>query len=175
MREITDVESTLFNVMFETRSEAQSLADEQLAEMTLTEYTSKTLEITLNVQRNASEYKKLSILQKKDYLSLLFKHFCDEYKAESSYHVIEYCKDGEPHLHGYVNLKIPDKVLSCGTTEVLRMYARTIFISLPRIMYKQFATANIDIRLQRFKTTGLCINMKSVLEEGWINYMKKTH
>lgn len=176
MREITNEESKLMDVMFETRSQRKSLADDaQLAEMTLNEYTSKTLEITINVQRNAREYKRLNILQKKEYLSALFKHFCEEYKAESSYHVIEYCKDGEPHLHGYVNVKIPDKVLSIGITEVLRMYARTLYLELPRVMFKQWATADIDIHLSRFRATGVCINMKSVLEQGWEDYIKKTH
>lgn len=176
MRELSNEEIIFLDDMFDTRSQRKSLADDaQLAGMSISKYTSKTLEITLNVQRNSAEYKKLNIEQKKEYLSEIFGQFCKEFMAESSYHVIEYCKDGEPHLHGYVNLRIPDKIMSYGITEILRMYARAFYMRLPRIMFKQWATADINIHLSRFKATGLCINMKSYLEQGWQDYMKKTH
>lgn len=178
-REMNHEESECFESMFNMRSNTELNSEGGLGRNMLNkqddESSDITLEITINVQRNAAEYKKLGLPGKIKYLYEVFRNFCKEYGSKNCHHVIEYCQDGEPHLHGYASVVLPDKVMAVGGIEqVLRMYARSLFLHLPRVMFKQFGTAQIDTRLKRYKTAGLCINMKSVLEQGWTEYMNKT-
>lgn len=177
MKLMTDIESSLFNNMFEGVA-PQSLADEDLAEICLKnkeqdETETTYLELTVNVPPRSKEYNKLSVLEKVRYYQLLLDLFCKQYNAVNSYHTIEYCKNGNPHMHAYIELEVPSKIYIAGTAEVLRMFAKTIFLELPRQCYKQWSCAKIDERLKLISTPSVHINIKNSLSQGWVDYINK--
>lgn len=178
MKLMSEEKSANFNRMFECEA-PQAFTAEDLAEICLKnkardETESYTLELTINCPPSAKEYKKLSLLAKIEYYKALFDAFCKEHNAGQSQYIIEYCRSGNPHLHAYVNVKIPSKIMFAGTEELLRMFARFIFLQLPRTCFKQFATAKIDERLKVFTSPAVHINMKDYLSQGWVDYMNKT-
>jgi len=152
--------------------EAQSLADEQFAEPLVN--SKYVIELTLNMPYHIPFFKKKTIDQKKHYLIILFLNLCCEYNSKCYKYVIEYCVSGEPHLHAFMETELSSKLWTYGITEILRMFAKSIFMKLPKSMYKQFASAEILHHIQRFRCPAMCINLKDNFDDGWKNYIEKT-
>lgn len=137
------------------------------------EYLAVVVELTINLPSNSKDLKQLNLLQKTNILKEIFQNFKEEYKATSGSHEIEYCKTGEPHLHGFLETQLHPNVYSYETSELLRMFAKSIFLKLPKSIYKQFAKADINEYLKRFKSPAVCLNLKNILSHGWTDYMQK--
>lgn len=150
-----------------TAEQAQGFTPEHLAELCTI-----TIELTL-AHPLTKQYKNLTLLQKVDVHRQLFDNLKAEYKATSGSHEIEYHVSGLPHLHGYLTVPLHANHYAYPDDELLRMFAKSIFLKLPKSVYKQFSNAKVDGYLRRFKSPAVVINLKNMLETGWTDYMTK--
>lgn len=142
----------------------QSLADEYLA---------VTLELTIAIPQNIKEYKTLTLLEKINVYRNLFDNFKTEYNSISGAYQIEYHQNGNPHLHGYIEVLLHPNTFNYPTVEILRMFAKSIFLMMPRSVFRQFRTADVNEHLKRFKSPAVVINIKNLLSKEWVNYINK--
>lgn len=155
----------IFDDVFGFTSEgAQSLADEQYAVV---------VEITISYPQKCKYYKTLTLQQKINCYIELFNNLKAEYNATSGEYCIEYHVNKEPHLHGHIEVNLPANTFNYSTSEMLRMFAKSIYLKLPKSCYKQFAKADINEYLKRFKAPAVCLNIKNVLKKEWVNYCNK--
>lgn len=145
---------------------AQALAAEHLVSIRIA--------VTINIPPNSKDYKRLDVPAKVNMYKELWRTLCIEYETYRDDYVIEYCKSGEPHLHGTLFFRMHPNIVTYPDREVLRMVAKSIFMKLPRSAYKQFANAKINEYFNIFNTPAVCLKMPQVLSEGWSDYMKKT-
>lgn len=131
-----------------------------------------TVEITINVPRYKA-YKQMPLCgQMQVYRDLweVVKQSIPSNKKIDRFE-IEYCKDGYPHLHGYLSYHD----LTTHYPEGLVMdIVRAIYKKLPRNYYKQIADNPYNNALDRFKSPAVCINYKHILQDNWTSYMSKT-
>lgn len=146
-----------------------------LAAHTITEENTKcriVVEYTINVSPKHWS-KDYGLLQKMERLKMISQEIVKEYTAVRGSYQLELCKSGEPHLHGYMEVELPAFFFGVLDCEILRMFAKTIFMQLPRPCYKQFATADINSYLRRFNSPAVVLNLKNCLEQGWVDYINK--
>lgn len=150
--------------------EAQSLADEHLAVVQTNNHEKlyQVVEITLNIRQD-----KMSLLQHISAYKELWRIFKDEYKGRDDKYYIEYCKSGQPHLHGYMTIELHQNVFFYSTTELLKMLAKTFYLNLPRKYYKQLANAKINEVWKMFKAPAVTLNLKNFLYKNWEEYIEK--
>lgn len=158
-------------------SKTQGVAPEYLAVVeSIDDQFKVCLELTISYPQNNKEYQKLELLEKIECYRNLFNNFKRVCGATAGTYEIEYHKNGNPHMHGFVECYIPINIIHYPIQEVLRMFAKNIFLMLPKATYKQFANAEINPYFKRFKSPAVCINLKeNILQHGWKNYMEKTH
>lgn len=147
-----------------------------LAAHTITEENTKcriVIEYTVNVSPKHWP-KDYSLIQKMERLKMISEEIVKEYQTVRGSYRIEYCKSGEPHLHGFLEVELPPQFFAVLDCEILRMFAKTIFMQLPRPCYKQFATASIHSYLRRFTSAAVVLNLKNCLEQGWVDYINKS-
>lgn len=95
------------------------------------------------------------------------------YKVTRDSYFIEYCKSGQAHLHGYIEIEYPANAFKYEDEHFLKDVAKTIFKKLPKKYYKQFHNAKIIPYYRQLKTPALLLNLKNILETNWVNYIKK--
>lgn len=155
----------VFDISNDSTVTAQDLASEHLAELCFS------VEITINIPPKVQA--KLTLVEQISMYRNLFESLKLEYNAPRGTNTIEYCKSGYPHLHGWIDIKLPANVYQYDDREILRMIAKSIYLKLPKCLYKQFANAIIDGNFRRLKTPLLCLNLKNVLSQEWVNYIQK--
>lgn len=152
----------IFEVFDIEAKPAQELASEHLVSLRLA--------ITINLG-----LKDKPVTEQIAIYKTLYDEFLREYNATNIDNVIEYCKSGLPHLHATVKVSVSSKMYyEYSNEEILRMFAKTIFIKLPKRFYRQFGKAKINDYHRIFETPAVYIKMPSVLSEGWAVYCKKT-
>lgn len=131
------------------------------------------LAVTINLPIRNKDYKFLSLLEKIEIYKKLFNSLILEYNAKHSQYTIEYTQRGEPHLHGTLEIQVLPEVLSYDTKEILRMVAKTLFLQLPRSIYKQWANAKINEYFGIFDSPAVYLKLPKVLSQGWTEYITK--
>lgn len=97
-----------------------------------------------------------------------------EYEAQYSHYVVENCKSGAPHIHGTMTVKVHSNAYyNYSETELLRMFAKSIFVKLPKKYYKQFGKAKINEFFRIFDSPAVYLKIPKVLSEGWEIYKHK--
>lgn len=159
-------------------SGAQDFTSEQYA-VTLDDTNNSTyklcLELTLSLPQNNKDYKKLLLTEKIEVYRKLFEEFKLEYKAVSGSYEIEFHQNGNPHLHGHVEVRLHNNTFNYDVEDILKMFAKSLFLRLPKACYKQLASADVQPYIKRFRSPAVCINIKNILQKGWVDYIKKTH
>lgn len=145
---------------------AQELASEHLAD-----HFDINIEMTINLPITA--WKHATLIQKVETLKSLHRDLLAEYNSTTGAYTIEYCKSGEPHIHAYMNIKLHYNFYQYGNEEILKMFAKSIFLKLPKKLYKQFSKAEVNTHLNRFRSPAVVLNIKNVLSKGWVDYMYK--
>lgn len=145
---------------------AQAPAAEALAEPRFN-YNS-TLEITMNHPRDRA-WKLLSIPTKVQVYKTLWNELKNLKNTTNDFYVIEYCRDGEPHLHGYIQVA-HNAIYPEG---LVMDYVRHYYKQLPRSAWKQIFSHPYFEYFQMFKAPALCINHKSALSSKWSEYIEK--
>lgn len=155
----------IFNVDLKLKpKEAEGLAPEHLAETMVQVY-----EITVNIPQG-----KLSTIQHIDIYKNVWLHLTNTYNPSRNIYFIEYCKTGQAHIHGYLEIHFPPQVVVYDDSLLLRMVAKEIFMILPKTYYKQYAKADINPHYRRLKTPAVCLNLKNILSSNWEEYIEKS-
>lgn len=144
-------------------------APEHLAEPLI----SYNIEITIALPQNCKDYRYLPLLDKIKSYANVFENIKAEYRAQSGFYTIEYHANGEPHLHGYLDIQLHVNTFTYDIEDILKMIARSIFLKLPKVLFKQFAKADVNPYLKRFKSPAVCLNIKNVLQKEWVDYINK--
>lgn len=131
------------------------------------------LAVTINLPPKCKEYKSLSLLEKINVYKELWNTICVEYNALQSHYVVEYCKSGEPHIHGTIKMQLHSNVCSYDSIEICRMVAKSIFLKLPRSAFKQFGKAKLNSYFNIFDSPAVYIKMPQILSQGWEEYKQK--
>lgn len=147
---------------------AQAFTAEHLAETIADEQISQVVEITINIPKD-----KMQLLQHIDLYKDIWSYFKKQYKGYDDKYVIEYCKSGQPHLHGYMTIDLNSNVINYPTEELLKMLAKTIYLILPRKYYKQLNNAHINEYFKLFKAPAVTLNLKNLLYKNWCDYIEK--
>lgn len=164
-----------FKRMFNYSGEAQkSEQTSVLAEdIVLKKVYECTLEITINYPRS-KRFMSLSVQEQVQVYRDLWEKLLEKIsfcgKKDNRY-VIEFCKDGTPHLHGSITCYDMANHYEMG---VVSEVAKMIYLLLPKQYYKQYARGEYNHKFLRYKCHAVCINYKNVLTEGWDLYMEKT-
>jgi len=125
-------------------------------------------EITLNVNENIDLPSHITLYK------TVWAQVLKAYKCVKNLYYIEYCKSGQPHLHGYIEIEYHVNSLKYDDEHFIRDLARTIFLSLPKRLWKQFKNKFvINNHLRRGKSAALCLNMKNFIHTNWDRYIKK--
>lgn len=128
------------------------------------------LAITINLK-----LEKQSVLEQIEVYKTVWYDIAAEYQSTKHDYVVEYCKSGSPHIHGTMECMIPHKAyIDYPDEQILRMFAKSIFLKLPKKYYKQFGKAKINEFFGVFKTPAVCVKMPRILSSGWEDYKKKT-
>lgn len=152
--------------VFDLPNTAQGFTPEHLAE------TKVTLEVTLNVPRYKL-YNSLSLTEKTE----LYKNIWETLKQTlpskdvKSFYVIEYCRSGEPHLHGYFTFYTTQHIQGGLVMDFVKSYYK----QLPKVYYKQISQHPYNEYYDRFCAPAICVNYKKILHINWETYIKKTH
>lgn len=128
------------------------------------------VEVTLNLSDKVLKGKTQEYRHR--YLKQAFEAVAKEYNAVQQDSTIEYCQSGLPHLHGYMVFPLK-KELSLADHLVLPMLARSYFLQLPRSVYKQMGSADIQTKIRRFSTPAVHLNLKEHVCQEWLDYMHK--
>lgn len=146
----------------------QALAAEDLAAL----YTIS-IELTIALPQNCRQYRELTLLEKVNCYHKLWNHFKKEYKASKGSYTIEYHRNGNPHLHGYLEVNLHPNMYHYDTAHILRMFAKTLFLEMPKSLYKQYTKADVNEYLRRFKSPAVTLNLKEYIHKNWVNYCNK--
>lgn len=126
-------------------------------------------EITLNINEPT-----LSLVQIIDVYKTVWAHLTNIYKTTREMYYIEYCKSGNPHLHGYIEVEYPINIMMVDDRYMIEDVAINTIKKLPRKYYKQYLNKRKFYPHYRLlKMPCLCINLKNFLSDGWINYIQK--
>lgn len=132
-----------------------------------------TLEITINIPHRWKKYSQMSVPEQVQVYRNLWADMLGsavEGGQKDDRYEIEFCRDGFPHLHGYI--KYTD--LSAHYPEgLVKDHVRAIYKQLPKQYWKQTGLP-YDPHLFRFRSPCVCINYKRILYDNWVNYMEKT-
>jgi len=134
-------------------------------------YDTKYIEITINIPRTR-EFKQATIVEQLDMYNKLWNiaKDIDGYSSPQNFHVIEFCQDGLPHLHGFIKYGQDHPI---DEEELVMTITKSIYAVLPRAAKHQIAKNPYNSFYKRFKAPALCINCKSVLRMEWYNYVMK--
>lgn len=130
-----------------------------------------TIEYTINL--SPSVLKKLSLIEKVRMYKEIHENLKAEYRGEGIY-TIEYCKSGEPHIHGYLDINLSPQQWLMEDKLILQMLAKSIYLKLPRSVFKQYGSMKYDYGIRRLKSPAVCLNLKNCISKGWIDYIEKT-
>lgn len=98
-----------------------------------------------------------------------------EYDSYNDYYVIEYCKTGQPHLHGYMSMDYNIKTMAFEDELFLEALFKSILKKLPKKLFKMNMNKRIyNPGFRRLKSPAICLNMKNLLSHNWENYIEKT-
>lgn len=136
-------------------------------------YYTLVIELTIALPQKIPTYRNMSLIEKIQVYKDLYNNYKAEYKATDGCYEIEYHDNGQPHLHGWLSVRLHPNTYQYDTEELLRMFAKSIFLQLPRSCYKQFAKADVNAHLKRFKSPAVTLNLKHVLAKEWVNYINK--
>lgn len=131
------------------------------------------IEITIALPQKHKEYRNLTLHEKMNVYENMWENLKAEYNAQSGAYAIEYHDNGFPHIHGYLHVKLHPNTFNYETKEILKMFAKSVFLKAPRSLYKQFINAEINEYLRRFKSPLVTLNIKNYLSKEWVNYMEK--
>lgn len=126
------------------------------------------VELTINIKQD-----KMTMIEHIDVYKELFENLKAEYNATAGAYEIEYCKSGQLHIHGWMDINLHINVYQYDTSEILRMIAKSIFIKLPKKYYKQYAKADVNETIKRFKSPAVVLNLKNLLSRQWVEYIEK--
>lgn len=172
-KSITDWNYVLdvFDLPAEPTAEAQGLAPEHLAVPyeNLDNYYTNVYEITINIPMEG-----LSVVEQKTVYELVWKHLLSLHKIKAEQYFIEYCKSGQMHIHGYVEMYHHANTSTLDDQYFMEMIARDIFLKLPKKYWKQQKKAVIHPFFRMYKTPAVCINIKDILSSNWLKYITKT-
>lgn len=137
------------------------------------------LEFTINLPRIVEFTEVTSTIQKRQYFHLLdhmLKHL--PIKLER-YSVIEYCKSGHTHLHGYVKLDDFDYVpvgLICDCVKQFCAAYNCMYVNLKKRQMLRFREASLWLEDEHYKAPHLDIRVCHSKERfvEWDNYINKT-
>lgn len=137
------------------------------SERNLAELQKIVLEVTINIKQD-----RMSLLEHLEVYKSLWNDVKKEYDGDGIYFV-EYCSSGQAHIHGYLEVYVLPEIINYDTSELLRMFARSYFLKLPRKYFKQFANAKINEYFKLIKTPAVTINIKNILCSNWQDYITK--
>jgi len=105
---------------------------------------------------------------------MIWQELIKKYIITKDLYYIEYCKSGQPHLHGYLEIEYPINALKIDDELMIRDISVNIFKMLPKTLWKQYKNkAKYNQYFRQLKCPALCINMKNLLSSNWTEYIQK--
>lgn len=157
----------IFEIFGLTAKPKAELNNEHLAETTV-----ETLEITINFPQSG-----MTLLEHIQVYKDLWQELKTEFKPIKDLYFIEYCKTGQAHIHGYLQVNVHANTYSlCQFDDslLLKMFVKPIFKNLPKKYWIQYTKKHtIDNYLRRFKSPAVCLNLKNYLSTNWVDYISK--
>lgn len=135
----------------------------------LDDYYSQVYEVTVNVPLEG-----LSVVEQKRVYETVWTELLKKHRVKAQQYFIEYCKSGQMHIHGYIEMYHHKKLCCFDDNYFLEMIARDIFLQLPKKYWKQQKKSTYHAFFRMYKTPAVCINMKEILSSNWLQYMTKT-
>lgn len=131
------------------------------------------LEVTINHPQD-KKYMVMPLDSKIERLKGLFNKIVNHTKADrdQSKCMIEFCKTGVPHIHGYVMFETPIGAIFYEEG-IMTEIARQVYLCLPRSSFKYWVRNHYERHIRRWKSPALCLNLKNVLGDGWTSYVNK--
>lgn len=125
-------------------------------------------EVTINIKQD-----KMTLLEHINVYKNVWAHLKNIYNIKEDLYFIEYCKSGQPHLHGYVRISYPINAMQIDDEHFLRDISKTVFKLLPKKYWKQHVNAKYFPSMAKLISPALCLNMKNYLSTNWVDYIKK--
>lgn len=151
---------------------AGTLSNTKLEDTTAKRAYRPVLEVTINHPRT-KRYKELSYGEKRQVLIGAFEKLKHAIKnvGFSSEFVTENCRDGMPHLHGYLQFHVEGMFYIEGLVmDVVRYFYKEC---LPRYYWKQYVNNRYHAFFQMYRSPAICVNFKEDLHPRWKAYMYK--
>lgn len=153
----------------EYRRERRAPAPEHLADIIEDDKIKRVYEVTVNFPQ-----KDMLLLQHVECYKSLWDDIIKHYKPVSQLYTIEYCKSGQAHLHGLLEIVYPIQIIKYDDKHLLDDLMKFIYLRLPKNLWRQYMhRVSYDASIARMKTPAVCLNIKNVICKNWIDYMKK--
>lgn len=170
MRKITSQEALTFRNFFNM---VEDQVDEIVKQPSLTKEYTSIIEVTMNHPRTAPFRKRTTSQQIELYENLWIK-LCHQVPAlTDSQSVMEYCKDGTPHLHGWLRITYG----YAGSVYGMISNIAQIYLRLMPKRYSHFRESDYYPSYERYRSPMLCLQYNSSEDKErniqWQTYIDK--
>lgn len=132
------------------------------------QYYSQTMELTINVKQD-----KMTLIEHIDCYRKIWAHLEETFNCKS-YYVIEYCKSGQAHTHGFLAVQLHINTYNYSDKNIAEMVVKPIYKMLPKKYYLQFTKKHTwHNEYRRWKAPAVCLNIKNAIYKNWIDYCNK--
>lgn len=136
----------------------------------LAETIERVYEITVNIPK-----KYYDDFEMTDVYKTIWEKIAKEYKSVKYRYVLEYCKTGQLHTHGYLTVNHPANNYYFIDDEIR---LKGLWLSIMKLIDKRLFKINNNKYIYKKEydkcySPAICINAKNVLSEKWVGYIQK--